>query len=43
VTGAKKINSIENYLGVLLVLGLLILFFKPEWLMGIFNNVTFTF
>ncbi|MEL7001353.1 MAG: NADH-quinone oxidoreductase subunit N [Bacteroidota bacterium] len=43
VTGAKKINSIENYLGVLLVLGLLILFFKPEWLMNIFNNVTFTF
>ncbi len=43
LTAEKKINTTENYLGVLVVLGLLILFFKPEWLMNIFNNVNFAF
>lgn len=35
--------GIENYLSVVMVLAVLILFFKPDWLMGLINNINFAF
>lgn len=35
--------GMENYLSVILVLAVLILFFKPDWLMGLINNISFAF
>ena len=39
----NKSLSLENYLSAALVLAVLILFFKPDWLMGIINNINFAF
>lgn len=39
----KKYSSMENFLCIILVLAVLILFFKPEWLMGWINNSSFAF
>lgn len=33
----------ENYLVTILVVGILILFFKPDWLMDIINSINFAF
>ncbi len=38
---AEKIWTKENFLGTILVLAVLILFFKPEWLMGSINSISF--
>ncbi len=43
LTTAKNTLSIENFLGGLLVLAILIIFFKPDWLMGMINSVSFAF
>jgi NADH-quinone oxidoreductase subunit N len=39
----KKTLSLENFLGGFLVLAILIIFFKPDWLMGMINSVSFAF
>ncbi len=39
--GTKKILTGENFLGTILVLIIIILFIKPEWLMGWINMVSF--
>ena len=39
----KKNLALENYLGGLLVLAILLIFFKPDWLMGMINSVSFAF
>jgi len=39
--GTKNIWTLENFLGTILVLAILILFIKPEWLMGWINSVSF--
>ncbi len=39
----KKYSSLENYLCLFLVLAVLILFFKPDWLMGWINNGSFAY
>lgn len=36
-----KIFTMENFLGGILVLAVLLLFFKPDWLMGWINSVSF--
>jgi NADH-quinone oxidoreductase subunit N len=38
---SKKIWTAENFLSTILVLTIIILFIKPEWLMGWINNVSF--
>ncbi|MCA6075394.1 NADH-quinone oxidoreductase subunit N [Fulvivirga sedimenti] len=38
---AEKIWTKENFLGTILVLAVLIIFFKPEWLMGSINSISF--
>lgn len=47
ITGVLETGNnflkMENYLGALLVLALLVLFFRPDWLMGIINSITFAF
>lgn len=35
--------GIENYLSFILVVAVLILFFKPDWLMGMINSISFAF
>ncbi|ELR70532.1 NADH-ubiquinone oxidoreductase chain N [Fulvivirga imtechensis AK7] len=40
---AKKLYTIENFLGFFMVLALLILFFKPDGLMRMINSVSFAF
>jgi NADH-quinone oxidoreductase subunit N len=39
----KKYSSSENFLCIILVLAVLLLFFKPQWLMGWINNSSFAF
>jgi NADH-quinone oxidoreductase subunit N len=39
----KNKLGFENYLGGILVVAILILFFKPDWLMGLINNISFAF
>lgn len=39
----KKYSVLENFLCLFLVLAVLLLFFKPEWLMGWINNSSFAF
>ncbi|MEQ8477857.1 NADH-quinone oxidoreductase subunit N [Fulvivirga sp.] len=39
----KNNLSLENFLGGLLVLAILLIFFKPDWLMGMINSVSFAF
>lgn len=39
----KNLYTIENFLGFIMVLILLILFFKPDWLMRMINSVSFAF
>lgn len=39
----KKYSSTENFLCIFLVLAVLLLFFKPQWLMGWINNSSFAF
>ncbi len=39
----KKYTSTENFLCIILVVAVLILFFKPEWLMGWINSSSFAF
>ncbi|MDX1627656.1 MAG: NADH-quinone oxidoreductase subunit N [Fulvivirga sp.] len=43
VVKKKKFDVLENFLGTILVLALLLLFFKPDWLMNMINNVNFAF
>ncbi len=40
---SKKLWSGENFLIGMLVLAILLLFFKPDWLIGLINNVSFAF
>jgi NADH-quinone oxidoreductase subunit N len=40
---ARIIVGFENYLAGVMVLAVLILFFKPDWLMGLINNINFAF
>ncbi len=48
-TADKEMNNdkikfgIENYFAGILVLAILLIFFKPEWLMGLINNINFAF
>ncbi|HNP18726.1 MAG TPA: NADH-quinone oxidoreductase subunit N [Fulvivirga sp.] len=42
--GSGKIKfGMENYFAGILVLAILLIFFKPEWLMGLINNINFAF
>ncbi|MEO0552735.1 MAG: NADH-quinone oxidoreductase subunit N [Bacteroidota bacterium] len=43
--GAKRSNTycFENYFAGLMVLALLILFFKPDWLLDVINKINFAF
>lgn len=43
VRAAKNLYSIENFLGFIMVLTLLLTFFKPDGLMRIINSVSFAF
>jgi len=39
----QEVPVLENFLGIIMVLGLLVFFFKPDWLMIIINNLNFAF
>lgn len=39
----ENLYTIENFLGFIMVLALLVLFFKPDWLMRMINSVSFAF
>ncbi len=39
----QKYPAWENYFGLIMVLAVITLFFKPEWLMNVINNISFAF